>query len=136
MKIIGGLMAIACLFTAVGFVLITPDPNKKYTEFYMLGADGLAENYPTQAAPGELLQIPVGITNHEGTQARYRVEVHSGGQTLTQTGPFTVEASVTWENLIEFRLPASEDNQPVEILLFGDDDITPYRSLRLWVDVR
>jgi uncharacterized membrane protein len=136
------LMAVAGTIAFVGVLMIgfaamaTPDPTEQMTEFYALGPDGLAENYPREVDVGEVMQVQLGITNREGVQQRYRVEVRSASQLLGQAGPIELADGATWNQPIQYALQRAGMDQAIDIVLFHQNDSTPYRTLRLWVNVR
>jgi len=108
------------------------------TEFYLLGPEGLAENYPRQASPGQSLSVTIGIANHEGVATTYRLEVRLGEQLLNQVGPISLEDGQVWQQAVEYALPRPGDDQQVDFLLYRDAPSPlpePYRRLRLWIDV-
>jgi uncharacterized membrane protein len=132
-------LSAGCIAVALAAGVATialPDPSSFTTELYALGSGGLAEDYPREVDPGKAMSVQIGVTNHEGANARYRVEVRSGEQLLTQSGPFTLERGATWRETLSYALAHPGDNQQIDILLFYDDAPTPYRQLRLWVNVR
>jgi uncharacterized membrane protein len=139
-KIIAGVLALALL--AVAWVFLVPSPAEFMTEFYILGPEGLAENYPREPAVGEPLSVTLGLTNLERADYNYRVEVwavdpwESGRRQLVgQIQPFTLPVGGTFEYPITWSMPWVGDDQQVEFLLFMDDQTEPYRQLRLWLDV-
>lgn len=136
LRLVLGTLALALALGAGAYALVAPDPSARLTEFYALGAQGLAESYPREVAPGELMQVQLGIANHEGGPGHYRVEARSAGQLLAQAGPIDLAEGTRWEAPLRYALPNTGDDQQVEILLFHKDDATPYRTLRLWVNVR
>jgi len=137
-RVLYGIVAMAllvALFSAAAIILL-PKPGDRFTEFYVLGPEGLAENYPRQADPGEPLTVTAGIVNREGIAAEYRIEVRAGELTIGQAGPFRLEAGETWEGPIRYTLAEARDDQEVDFLLFRDGGGEPYRSLRLWINVQ
>jgi uncharacterized membrane protein len=131
-----GALALAGVLAAGGYAMLAPDPTARLTEFYALGAEGLAESYPREVAPGEEMHVLLGIANREGAAGRYRVEVRSGGELLAQLGPIDLADGATWQAPLRYSLPRAGDDQLVEIVLFRGDGLAPYRQLRLWVNVR
>lgn len=120
----------AAVYTAI---LTTPT---RITEFYALGAGGLAEDYPREAVAGEALSVALGINNREGAASSYRIEVRAGAAMLAAVGPLQLDDGATWSQPVAFTLPAAGDDQAVDILLFRNAQPEPYRQLRLWMDVR
>lgn len=126
---------LVALFSAAAIILL-PKPGEQFTEFYVLGPEGLAEGYPREAAPGEPLSVTVGIANREGVAAEYRIEVRAGELTIGQAGPLRLEDDEVWEGPLHYALAEPGDDQEVHFLLFRDDGGEPYRSLRLWINVK
>jgi uncharacterized membrane protein len=134
---VGGLVLVLIGTAAgTGFTMMSSDPSTRTTEFYVLGPNGLVENYPREVTPGQEMQVKVGIRNDEGAPARYRVEVRTQGQLLSQTEPITLESGGTWESPLRYMLTQVGDDQPIDILLFRNDDPKPLRQLGLSVNVR
>lgn len=129
-------LAGALLVSREVFTALLHDSSGQLTEFYILGAEGWAERYPRTVAPGEEMQVRAGIVNREGVTTRYRVEVRWQGQVLVKLSPVTLAAGRTWEAPLRFALAQAGDDQPIDVLLFQKEASTPYRQLRLWVDVR
>jgi uncharacterized membrane protein len=127
---------------AAAWIFLVPTPSQFMTEFYMLGADGLAESYPRQAAVGQDLGVTLGVMNHERAPASYRVEVwavdpwtEDRRQLVAQAGPIELAVGSGREWPIAWQMPWVGDDQVVELLLFSGDGAEPYRSLRLWMNV-
>ena len=121
-------------------ILFLPSPAGSYTEFYILGAQGLAEGYAREARLGEDLAVLMGITNHERQAKTYRVEVWAVNpqgrrEHLLTDGWYRLAQGVTREWPVSWQMPWPGDDQLVELLLFEGEQSTPYRGLRLWLDV-
>jgi uncharacterized membrane protein len=132
-----GILAGALLLAAVSALAIAvlPRPDERFTEFYVLGTEGLAEDYARQAIVGQPVTVTVGIANREGAPAEYRVEVRVGGQPIGRAGPVLLQDGEVWEQPVTYVLLQAGDDQRVEFLLYRDGGSEPYRSLRLWIDV-
>lgn len=131
-------LAFACLSAA--YIFLIPSPDEFMTEFYMLGQNGLAEDYPRIAQAGQPMQLTLGIANLERSDHHYRIEVwavdpwsEGQHQLMAQTAPFPLERGARFEAPLAWRMPWPGDDQQVEFLLFIDEQ--PYRSLRMWLDV-
>ncbi|WFN37359.1 DUF1616 domain-containing protein [Methanomicrobium antiquum] len=150
---------IAAIATTV-FVIVVPKEGEKFTEFYILGEKGMAADYPTKFAAGEMQDLIIGVGNHEYRDVNYFIETYAVSQVFdekTNTSSVlgmvlldritkTVSNNKTEEILYQFEFPSSKYNK-LQLLLFADDcppdDITgfdrinaSYRDLHLWVDVR
>ena len=66
----------------LGYVIANPKVGENFTEFYILGEQGQAANYPEEIILGESATVIVGIINHEQEEARYRVEVKAFGEIM------------------------------------------------------
>jgi uncharacterized membrane protein len=132
-----GLLGVALLLFAVGAVaiILSPKPGERLTEFYILGPEGLAENYPRQAVAGQALTVTMGIANHEGVGAEYSVEVSNGGQRIGQAGPVRLEPDESDERPIAFEPVEVGEDVKIEFFLYRDGGAEPYRSLWLWLEV-
>ncbi len=105
------------------------------TEFYILGPEGLAEGYPREVDAGAPWTLTIGIVNREGAAAAYRLQVRSGGTTLASADPIALGSGKSWQGPISVTLSDAGKNQQVELVLFKDPGVQPYRLLRLWLDV-
>jgi uncharacterized membrane protein len=125
---------VVALGSALALVLL-PRPDERFTEFYILGDQGLGMDYPREAVVGQPVTVKVGLHNLEGKTISYRFEVRSGDQKLLETGAFEVSDGETREGGISFALPDSGENVEVQIFLYRGDQPEPYRELHLWVKV-
>ncbi|OFV68399.1 MAG: Uncharacterized conserved protein UCP018671 [Candidatus Syntrophoarchaeum caldarius] len=117
------------------YVIVTPKEGEHFTEFYILGPNGTADEYPTDLMPGEEGMVIVGIVNHEYTNQTYRLEVKLN-ESLLHEESITLSHNETWESPFSFKIEKRGDNQRLEFLLYNESNSTePYRSLHLWVDV-
>ena len=71
--ILGALIIIAVTLTM--YVIVFPKVGEKFTEFYVLGVDGTAYQYPRNLSIGENASVILGISNHEYRTITYTVEV-------------------------------------------------------------
>jgi uncharacterized membrane protein len=124
------------------WMYLTPENNASMTEFYMLGKDGMAANYPYEVRAKENVPVTVGVVNQEKSEFNYHVEVWlTNGPNpedrvlLTQSHFFLLQPGEKYEQAISWYMPSVGNDQEVEILLFYNDDITPSRQLRFWINV-
>jgi uncharacterized membrane protein len=63
------------------YVIIRPKTGEQFTEFYILGSNGMAQNYPTYLNAGENTSVILGLVNHEGQSIHYTIEIWLLNQT-------------------------------------------------------
>jgi uncharacterized membrane protein len=120
------------------YLAAVPQPDEKFTEFYILGSQGKAADYPQQVMPGEEVELTVGVVNHEYQPAAYRVEITINGTSSEEINVGTLAHEQKWERAVSFVAPSAGDNQTVEFWLYKDNQLEPYLEdpLRLYIDVR
>lgn len=134
--------AIVGSLATLGYVLATPRIGERFTEFYILGPGGKAENYPTELRVGEEGKVIVGVVNREHEPAAYRLEIWIDGQQVKlrvlgedrDDVSFELEHERKWERLIGF-VPQTVGLQKVEFVLYRDGEVYFESPLHLWVDV-
>jgi uncharacterized membrane protein len=57
------------------YIIVTPEPIMKFTEFYILGPGGKAEDYPTSVQAGNRSTVVVGVVNHESMPVNYTMRI-------------------------------------------------------------
>lgn len=112
------------------FIIFTPYPSEKFTEFYILGPDGKAGNYPTNLNPGQTGNLKIGIVNHEQTKTSYNLIIKLNNNTLKNE---KIDLLNNEKIEIPFSFTVSNDNsQILEFLLYKlPDNVTAYRYLYL-----
>jgi uncharacterized membrane protein len=131
------ILAIALLgaLTALGYFIAVPKTTETFSEFYILGLSGKADDYPSQLRVGEEGQVILGIVNREQEVTDYRVEVVVEGNPVSEIGPLRLDNGEKWQQVVGFTLDKPGSGQKVEFLLYKVGVEEPYRSLRLWIDV-
>lgn len=135
-------VAIAVVIGTLGYVIATPRVGEKFTEFYILGPDGKAENYPTELKVGEEGRVIVGIVNHEQELTSYKIEIWIDGAKakLRINGEDRDEIAVElwhdakWEQEVGF-VPQKAGRQKVEFVLYKDGELYFEQPLHFWLDV-
>jgi len=161
-KLLSWVLLIAVV-AAIGItVLLTqlPPREEPFTEFYLLGSDGIAEDYLFDLRAGQGEPVIMGITDHEGGPTSYVVEVWAAHETIvastnrthvdsmTQIGtvhvdlldgqtyeqPYQVAVSDTNANKVEFLLFKAGSVPPASVS--GADRVeAAYRNVNLWIAV-
>ena len=117
------------------YVIVTPKQGEKFTEFYILGPDGMADNYPTNLSVGQTGNVIVGVVNHEYETIDYTIKLVLANETLNSL-QFQLEHNSTWEQDIEFTPEHTGNDLKLNFFLYRNNNFTKsYRSLHLWMDV-
>ncbi len=150
---VGLVIAIVASLAVMVYAFTVPKTGEKFTEFYILDANGTAGDYPTELTVGEYGDLIIGVVNHEHSTTSYMiveeiVEVNFVmNDTTGQEEPVEISRTrigydnislnhdETWENPFSFSINDVGDFK-VELLLFKDgDESESYRSLHLWVEI-
>jgi len=75
-KVLTGFLLIILILSVMGVVYIIKNPKQSeyFSEFYILGKNGMAYDYPTELYSGETGYLTIGIVNHEGRNVTYHGE--------------------------------------------------------------
>ena len=154
------LVAIIAAVATTIYVIVVPKEGEKFTEFFILGKDKKAADYPTRLVTGQNSSLFIGIGNHEYRNITYTVETWLVSMAFDETTntssvkkmdrmdrfvvpvthnqtiirPYTFAPGTTGYNRVEFLLfnETVPDNQ-----VRGMDRINrSYRDLHLWVTIR
>lgn len=121
------------------YVIMTPKEGEHFTEFYILGPEGLADNYPTRYAPEENGTVIVGIVNHEYRTMNYNMEMRLENTSLDlpeNLRYISIGHNATWEEPVTITPPFEGKEMKLEFLLFNETEKNvPYRDLHLWINV-
>jgi uncharacterized membrane protein len=158
---------VVVILGAVGTLIYTvtkPKVGEKYTEFYILGINGKAEDYPTDFTLSSKLQVvsvqygtntpavsekwgrlTLVIVNHEQQNTTYTVVMKIDGNQVgipfqsgivQSLGPIVLAPEGEWKEEIGIVPQHTGENQEVELLLYKDNGTQPYLDLHLWVNVK
>lgn len=134
------IVLVALILGAIGtlaYVIITPKAGEKSTEFYILGLDGTADNYPDELTVGEEGKVILGIVNHEHEDGlTYRVEILIDGEDKSTIRPPALDHDEKWEDEVGFIPQEAGGNQTVEFILYKQGQEEPYESVHLRLDVK
>ncbi len=145
--------SIAVAAGTIAYVVTTPPPRERFTQFYILGPGGNASGYPTNLTPAEPGTVIVGIVNHESVSVNYTIRIDLVGVRIVYnaTSGFneTVEVNRTMWSMFNVTLADGRNwtqpytfriNAPglwkVQFILFKDGDLSSaYQKLKLPVRV-
>lgn len=123
------ILLIIIVLAAIGvfsYLLVRPKIGERFTEFYVLGPEGVAAGYPTKLTVGEEASVTLGVVNRERETMSYQVRLTIEGVLDHILDPFTLASGEKREQEINFALqeataettlveevnPESKDNGP------------------------
>lgn len=128
------------------YVISVPKVGEKFTEFYILGPNGIADDYPTELSVNENGMVIIGVVNREYQEVIYTLKVIADDESIpiiyglnntdNSLGPIRLQNEEKWEEPISFRILQPGENIKVQFHLYRSDQTEVYRDLHLWVDVR
>lgn len=138
-KALSAALAVVIL-SALGFLVYfsaIPNRGERFTEFYILDAQGKTENYPTQVVLGEPVELIVGIVNHEYAETNYRITVRTNGFKNAEIFTGTLANNERWQERISFVPSGAGEGQKVELCLYKNNETQPYNnnSLYSYIDI-
>ncbi|MFQ6051859.1 MAG: DUF1616 domain-containing protein [Candidatus Hydrothermarchaeota archaeon] len=129
---------IISIFLAVcmlAYVIVTPKKGERFTEFYILGPNGSAKNYPTELKLGDSGKVILGIVNHEYETINYTLRIKLSNETLIEK-TLRLDHNETFEEPIIFTPNKKGKDLKLEFLLYKENNFTePYRETHLWINV-
>jgi uncharacterized membrane protein len=140
-KILTVILVISILISIimVVYVIVIPKQGEKFTEFYILGPGGMADDYPSEIIYGETGTVKVGIVNHEYETVNYTLELRLDGENFILSdywNAISLAHNQTMERNLTFLPNKLGTDMKLEFLLYKENNKTaPYRDLHLWIDV-
>jgi len=121
------------------YVVVTPKYGEKFTEFYILGPEGTADDYPVVLGPDESATVIVGIVNHEYENVNYTVRLILDNEPLTipdNWDSITLGHDEAFEQSLTFTPHKAGNDIELQFLLYKESILTkPYRDLLLMITV-
>ncbi len=161
LSLVLGISAVLVL-SVLAYVLLVPVVGESFTEFYILGPDGKATDYPSQFTMeghrvvlvryGEGRDVTsdrgtmiLGITSRELKDADYTIRVNIDGAPLSvylgeaqvsEIGPIDLKPGEKWEKEIRFVPLRTGDRQKMEFVLYQSGSVYLENPPHLWIDVK
>jgi uncharacterized membrane protein len=129
-------VSLAGAIAALAWAASNPGAEEPFTDFYILGSEGLLMDYPREVTLGNQTDVTLGIVNHEGQNAAYDIEIVFGGEKTQELGPVSLADEEQWEERVDLVPSVSGDDQKVEFVLYKENEADPYLTLHLWLDVK
>jgi uncharacterized membrane protein len=129
------IFSLVLAISLVYFVITVPKIGEQFTEFYILGPEGKADNYSTDIKYNSPSHVLIGVANHEYIPVNYTVQVVLENNILTDTW-FRLNHNEIWEQNVTYIPEKTGKNMKLEFWLFKEDNFTaPYRELNMWVNI-
>jgi len=137
-KVLFGVFLLLAVAATAGlaYVLVTPAPVQRFTEFYLLGSASMTEDYPHEAAVGQPIEIPMTIVNHEGADTSYRIQATIDDVVVQEIGPIEVADGGKWEDKATVTPRAADESERVEFDLYREGETAAYLTVYIWLNVR
>jgi len=122
-------------FIGVIYIMLNPTEVGNYTEFYLLGQNGKAGDYPINLTVNQTGSLTVGVVNHEHLTSSYQI-------IIIQDGKILKEENLTLNNGEKQEIPfqfseGSPGQYKLQFNLYKLPDTSNiYRSLFLLVNVQ
>ena len=118
----------------LAYVAVKPKPSERFTEFYLLGTNGIASDYPTDLKFEEEGTVIIFIVNHEYENIAYLLKI-SFNDSLIHEELIFLDENEKMEISFTFKATKKGENQKIDFLLYKDQHIEAYRKLHLWVRI-
>ncbi len=129
-------LSIVLAISTAAYVVIIPKHSEKFTEFYILGPNGKASDYPNNLTVGQDGTVTIGIANHEYADVNYTMIIKLNNQTIDNEN-ITISNNQLYKKPFKFVASSPGQNQELEFLLYKlPDNTNVYRSLHLWINVK
>lgn len=133
------LVTLAITIGTAAYIVTLPNTGDHFTEFYLLGPNGTANNYTTKFYLGDQKPITIGIANHEQRDMGYDLIVHLDNDTNSTNlyeEHLTLADNQTLEKPIMIQPDRAGTNMKLVFDLYSDGNMTaPYRETYLWINV-
>lgn len=98
-KILTVILCISILLalSTLTYVIVTPKEGEQFTELYLLGPNGIADQYPQNFSSTDPINLIIGVVNHEYKTVNYTLEIWLINQTKS-TNPETNETNTTYHH--------------------------------------
>ncbi|MGZ7068244.1 MAG: DUF1616 domain-containing protein, partial [Methanobacterium sp.] len=128
------IISIVLAVSMIAYSIINPREDESFTEFYLLGPNGQAEDYPTNLTLNETGNVIIGIMNHENQKISYKMVISSNGRKIDEQY-ITLNDEQKTEIPYNFTLNGIGERK-LEFLLYKmPDNVNIYRTLSMWINI-
>ena len=109
----------------LGYIIASPKPGEKFTEFFILNREGEAANYPGQVVSGESVDIVIGIVNHEYKPTSYRVGIRGYSIDNEEMRIDELAHGERFQEMVSLVPQFAGEEQEVEFWLYKNGELEP-----------
>jgi len=130
-------VAIVAALVSLGYAVAAPKQGERFSEFYILGIEGKAEDYPWQVLLGEPVEVVIGAVNHEHLPTSYQVAITIDGVEKKRVDIGVLAHEEKQERRVSIIPRSLGENRKVDFHLYKNGEHEPYFEdpLHLYVDV-
>ncbi len=132
------IVLLVCIYFTVQ-IIVNPEPIDKFTEMYILGPEGRADNYPSMLVIGENKTLIASVVNHENEEVYYNLAIrynNSSAEKTAYTEFFVLQDNASWSQTFMIKPDLPGKKVKVEFQLYKNGDTgTPYRECYIWLNV-
>lgn len=129
-------LTIIGLTAAIVYISVVPHSEDKFTEFYLLNKDGKASDYPGDIAAGQPAIVTLGIVNHEGDTAKYRIQATCDGAIISTIETGAVLNGQKWERTVDIYTICEASTQAIKFFLYMNGETTPHLNNPLVLNIQ
>jgi uncharacterized membrane protein len=157
------IIAVISSIGALGYTAYASKTGETYSEFYLLGLNGKAQEYPTDfimtqgqvtgvsydggttIMNGNQGKVIIGIINHEQRGTKYSIKLTVDGQPTNisyqgsnydQLDNIELDTNQKWEQQVGFSPQHAGNNQDVQISLYTYGGTVAENTLNLWINAK
>jgi uncharacterized membrane protein len=133
------IIILLALVSAAIYVIPAALHSDPFTEFYLLGPNGKADNYPREFNISEPQPVIIGVVNHEHKDMDYDLVVMLENGTQKHKlyeDRISLADDAAWLKQVSINPPVNGTNMKLDFRLFENGNMTvPYRDCFLYINV-
>jgi len=126
------LAAFGAVSTLIYFEVSLPGKSVP-TDFYILNAEGKAENYPSQVKAGDNVTLTAVVINHESQTTAYSIRAVTNGNVAGETTTPALATEAKWQGKVDFIVGKAGTGQKIDFYLYKEGEEQPYFKDPLYI---
>lgn len=128
-------LAILALLGGLVYQVRSPNPQEMFSQFYILGSQGKAEDYPSLVPVGKPAEVTAVIVNQERRPMDYIIRATLEGEPVLEVGPISLAQGGKCEGKLTIVPTRVGDGQKLEFVLSSESKRKPAPPLYIWLNV-